>query len=226
MIKLFSTYTKDIITNNGNEVIKDGGPALFMKNVFSKNDIEYKIYAQEAIVKIVVKDGDEKGVLQNSLNKKILQDINKDDVVAISTVSNEWIFDPNAVKENKVFLDAQGYIRYAKENPYFFEENFWDDIFCLKVNEQELKYLPHNIIDNQKAKCLIVTKGNIGVDVYTKNKKIFFNVDRIESSDTIGAGDTFFANFIVSFIKMGDTMEKNINFAINETEEFLLNKKL
>ncbi len=226
MIKLFSTYTKDIITNNGNEVIKDGGPALFMKNVFSKNDIEYKIYAQEAIVKIIVKDGDEKGVLQNSLNKKILQDINKDDVVVISTVANEWVFDSNVVKGNKVFLDAQGYIRHTKENPHFFEENFWDDIFCLKVNEQELKYLPHNIIDNQKAKCLIVTKGGVGVDLYAKNKKYFFSVNKVKSLDTIGAGDTFFANFIVSFIKIGNAMEKNINFAINKTEEFLLNKKL
>jgi len=45
MIKIFSTYTKDEIYNqdNGLKIIRNGGPAFFIENVFKKNKIKHKV---------------------------------------------------------------------------------------------------------------------------------------------------------------------------------------
>jgi fructose-1-phosphate kinase PfkB-like protein len=72
---------------------------------------------------------------------------------------------------------------------------------------------------------LIITKGSEGVEIYFKNKKYTFTINNIKSSDAIGAGDTFFANFIVSFINTDGMIEKSCSIAMNKVEKFLLNKK-
>ena len=47
---------------------------------------------------------------------------------------------------SKIFLDAQGYVRAGKRAKEILKENFWNDICCLKVNNNEIKKLPKEII--------------------------------------------------------------------------------
>lgn len=225
MIKVFSTYTKDIIhdINNGRKINRDGGPAFFIENVFKKNKIKYTMNVQKAKIEIYVKDGIEKGILSGSLKTREIKNIRNEDIIIISTVDNEWIPCDNLPNGAKIFLDVQGYARSARKNRGVYKLDFWNNIFCMKSNDHEIKELPKKIINNQKKKCLIISKGNKGAEIYFKNKKCIFVAKKIKSKDTIGAGDTFFANFIVKFMYTNDII-KSGNFAIKKTDFFLISK--
>lgn len=226
MINIFSTYTKDEIDNQGSglKVVRNGGPAFFIENVLKKNKIKYTIKSQKAVIEIKIKNDIEKGVLKNKLTTKTIDNIRGNNLIVISTVDDEWILDKKISTKVRIFLDAQGYVRSARRNPEIYKASFWEDIFCLKVNEQEIKELPRGIISNQKNKCLIITKGINGVVIYFKNKKYAIVAKKIKSCDTIGAGDTFFSGFIAGFIKNKGDIIKSGKFAIKKVEKFLLKK--
>jgi hypothetical protein len=226
MIKIFSTYTVDKIRNfdNGSVITRSGGPVLFFESVFKKYGIDFEIKSQKAVIEIKIKNGIEAGVLKNKLKEKKISGIKNDDSILVSTVDNEWTFEEVVKHGVKIFLDAQGFVRGAKKNLMIYELDFWNYIFCMKCNEDEVKEIPFNIIKNQKKKCLIITKGGNGVVVYFKNKKYFFAVEKIKPSDTIGAGDTFFAAFVTGFIKGDGDIARSVEFALKEVRLFLLAK--
>lgn len=226
MIKIFSTYTKDEIYNQDSclRSIRNGGPALFIENVFKKNKIKYEIASQKAVIEIKVKNGIEKGVLKNKLRVKSVRNIKDRDLVVISTVDSEWILDTGISNKAQIFLDAQGYVRSARKNPKIYKASFWNNILCLKTNNQEIKELPEKVVNAQKNKCLIVTKGSKGAVVYFKNKKHMLTAKKIKTCDTIGAGDTFFARFIVGFVKSKGDVVRSGKFAMEEAKKFLLAK--
>jgi bifunctional ADP-heptose synthase (sugar kinase/adenylyltransferase) len=226
MIKVFSTYTKDTIynVNSGEKITRDGGPAFFIENVFKKNKIKYIMNAHRAKIKIEVKDGIEKGVLDGSLKTREIESIRDNDIVVISTVNKEWVLSSNLLNGAKIFLDVQGYVRNARKNRGIYKLDFWNNLFCIKINNQEIKELPKKIINNQRKKCLIITKGSKGAVIYFKNKKHSFVAKKIKPKDTIGAGDTFFAEFIVEFVKSKGDIAKSGKLAAREVEKFLSKK--
>lgn len=228
MIKIFSTYTRDKIYNqdNGLKIIRNGGPAFFIENVFKKNKVNYKISASEANINIQIINGTEKGVLASKLKERKINSIEINDTILISTVDREWTLPDNFPEKAKIFIDVQGYVRSARKNPEIYKSDFWNNIFCLKTNDREIKELPKNIVRNQKNKCLIITKGSRGAVVYFKDKKYIFTAKKIKLNDTIGAGDTFFAGFIVEFIKSKGNITKSGKFAIKKAENFLLAKNI
>ncbi|MFH0969241.1 MAG: PfkB family carbohydrate kinase [Patescibacteria group bacterium] len=225
MIKVFSTYTKDTIFNENNKIIKiqKGGPAFFIEDVFKKNKVNYKINAFDANINIRITNGAEKGVLASKPKERKISKILKNDIILISTVDREWILPDNLPEKVKIFLDVQGYVRAARKNSLIYRLNFWDNIFCMKCNDLESKELPKIIIKNQKKKCLIVTKGSKGIEVYFKNKKYIFNAKKIKVKNAIGAGDTFFAAFTFYFMKTSSIIQSG-NFAIGEVNKFMLKK--
>lgn len=118
MIKIFSTYTKDKIYNQDNNLkfVRNGGPAFFIENVLRKNKIKHETIFKKAVIAIKVKNGIEKGVLKNVLKERKIKNVKNDDLVMISTVDSEWILDTSVLSKAQVFLDAQGYVRSARKN--------------------------------------------------------------------------------------------------------------
>jgi FMN phosphatase YigB (HAD superfamily) len=227
MIKVFSTYTKDIVFNGNNQVIRTqkGGPAFFIENVFKKNKVRNEIKFAKADINIRIICGKEKGILaDNKLKQKKVYNIKDNDTILVSTVDNEWMFPSKLPQNAKIFLDVQGYVRAAKKDRLIYKSNFWNDIFCIKGNSQEIKELPKDIIKSQKNKCLITTNGSRGATIYFKGRKHTFNTKNIKSRDTIGAGDTFFAGFIAKFIKDNGDIEKSGKYAGEEVGKFLSDK--
>jgi hypothetical protein len=118
VIKIFSTYTKDKIYNQDNNLkfVRNGGPAFFIENVLRKNKIKHETIFKKAVIAIKVKNGIEKGVLKNVLKERKIKNVKNDDLVMISTVDSEWILDTSVLSKAQVFLDAQGYVRSARKN--------------------------------------------------------------------------------------------------------------
>lgn len=228
MIEVFSTYTKDFIVDKtkNKKAARRGGPAFFIENVFKKNKVAYKMNAQKAEIKIDLKNGIERGFLNSLLKTKNITTTEKAGLVIISTVDSEWILKNEFSDETKLFLDVQGYIRVAKNDQSIFKYDFWKNIYCMKGTKEEIQQIPKEIIKRQKEKILLVTKGSKGCDIYSKGKKMVLKPKTIaETKNTIGAGDTFFASFIVAFVKNNYNIVESGNFAIKETLIFLNNKR-
>ncbi len=226
MIKIYSTFSKDTILDNGRKLTKGGGPAFFIKKLFKKYKIKHKLYSNGIIeVKIKVINNNESGKIISKIKKNNkIQNIKNNDLIVISTIGREWILDNEAIPpQAKIFLDIQGYIRIKEKNDEFFKNNFWNKIYCIKGIEKEINKLPKNIIKNQKKKCLIITKGEKGSIMYFKNKKYIFRAKKMKLKNTIGAGDTFFAALVANFIKTKNLIQSG-KFAVEEVEKFLLTK--
>jgi hypothetical protein len=180
--------------------------------------------AQKAKIKIDVKNGIEKGVLVGLLKTRRIKNIRKDDAVVISTVNKEWILGDNFPNGIKIFLDIQGYVRNARKNQGIYKLDFWNNIFCIKGNEKEIKKLSTRIILNQKKKLLIITKGESGATIYFRRKRYDFKPHKVKATDYIGCGDTFFAEFIAEFVKSKGDVAKSGKLATREVEKFLSKK--
>ena len=224
MIKVFSTYTKDkIYKNNKLLTLQNGGPALFFEKVLKDCKTNQKLNVGKLItINIKLIKNGEIGTIEGEVIKKMIDDNRKNDVVIVSTISDEWML-PNKESKSKAFLDVQGYVRAAQKDRGIYQAAFWKNIFCLKGTQAEIAKLPRRIINDQKQRLLIITKGEKGCVIYSQGERFNFFGKKIQSTNTIGAGDTFFINFIIKFLKTKD-VKKSGEFAISETEKFLLNK--
>ncbi len=229
MLKLFASHAKDIYLDKNMSITKEisGGPAKFIENTFKKNNLKYtNYYTNIGTVKILINDEGESGKIEKAEKLKEYPKLDKEDLVLISTLLNEIDLCKFCAFEN-LFLDAQGYLRnstgdFGSKTLYKMPENFKPKI--LKVTELESKYLTSDFISDQKSRILIITKGESGVDIYENRIKKSFPVkNKIKTKDTVGAGDTFFANFVINFIENKNT-ETAINFAQSAVEDFLLEK--
>ncbi len=227
MLKIYSTFSKDIIFNNDRKLlsVKNGGPALFIKQVLDKQNNNEEINTGDVFENeiMLTKKGEKGKIKKEGKEDKKIKNIKDSDFIIISTIAKEWMLNGNISPRVKIFLDIQGYARTSKQSDDFFKASFWNNIFCIKGVAEELNKLPKNMIKNQKSKCLITTRGANGSIIYFKNKKYIFKTKKISSRDTIGAGDTFFANFVIKFIETKNIIESG-NFATKETEEFLISK--
>ena len=96
----------------------------------------------------------------------------------------------------------------------------------LKINDDELfiisrlfgwegdeEYKCRKLIDNYGLKLLAYTCGTKGSYLYSKDEKSFLKTPVVKVKDTIGAGDSFTAALMVSFLN-GDTLSKCHRLAV------------
>lgn len=233
-ITLFSTLAKDKLVDNSNNTIKEqvGGPAFYILKIFKKEKISTATKLVGPVeVQILVNEHGESGKI-SEIPKKIKMDFRKVNTpfVIISTLLDEFNLQSLDKYKGKIFLDIQGYVRDGRN---FGKKKSWqpaaaiiNNIFCLKGTEEELSYLPKKFLKIQKQKILLITRGNKGCRVFTNGKFFTVKPDKIiKTSDTIGAGDTFFAYFIAKFIK-DNNVKQSVKYASDKTSNFLKNKNL
>ncbi len=230
-ISVFSTKTKDrLITPNGVQLISYvGGPITFIEQALKKLNISYQAKSGDmAEIEIAIYPDHEVGRVKKLSGRQIPNAINLSPWVIVSTVLQEW--DISHLKVPKLFIDIQGYVRKGEK---FGEKALWEEalafpnsFYCLKGTEEEVRYLPQKILNRQKQKMLVITRGPLPVRLYYQGKLQEFPIfPEIKLKDTIGAGDTFFGYF-VGHQFLGDGPEMAIAKSIRETIGFLKEKKL
>lgn len=232
-ISVVSSYATDRLINaKTKKVIKEqkGGPVLYIVQALQVLGIEPKVYTgEEMLVEILVRDEDEFGKIHEAGIKSLLPQLNTSSVI-VSTLLDEWDLSKASDYSGKMFVDIQGYVRdgsaFGKKKSWRDVENLGRFIFCLKGNDIEIGMLPEEIQEDQKRnRMLIITRDSKGVEIYYKGKR-FENAPEVvvHPPNTIGAGDTWFANFVAKFMETED-VEKSAVFALNKTSEFLQNIK-
>ena len=226
-LQIFSTFTRDILTNpeQGTTVIHPGGPALFLKQIFVEQGLPFVLHAgpvQDVLIR--VEKSTEVGTVPIiPPNKRV--EIEKDSPVLVSTVLNEWNPQELSSLTRSVFIDVQGFVRVpgqsgTKQCWESFAGPWIESVRCLKATEEELRYLPPESVEDQKQRLLLVTRGAHGVDVFAQGKLMSFTPSRVvSSSNTVGAGDTFFGQVVCGLLQQTplevcvvEAMEKTILF--------------
>ncbi|MBS3118251.1 hypothetical protein J4417_01050 [Candidatus Woesearchaeota archaeon] len=143
-------------------------------------------------------------------------------------------------KKSVLALDLQGFMR--DKNKKFLKESWkkkpenldglLKHIDILKLNEVESDIIFPGLSVEEKLKrfveigpkIVIITLGGKGAAIISENKIFKFTPRKTIITNTVGAGDTFFASFLVTFNKTKDVTE-SMRFALDYTSDFLEGKK-
>lgn len=215
--------------NEEGEVIRKqrGGPAFYLERTFRREKVTSVLKTgPEMEVKILVAKTGELGMVsRGSSPQKVRFSDLKTPFLLISTVLNEFDLTELPQFRGFVFLDVQGYVRngsrFGKKKLWRPTNRVFSSIFCLKGTGEELKSLPDHYLETQRGKILITTNGKSGCEIFTFGKRDVVKPKRIVvTGNTVGAGDTFFANFISHFTR---TMDASVSarYAVKETSVFL-----
>lgn len=226
-IAIVSTFATDRTIYEGTGKIEEtpGGPILFIKAALEKLGLKPEVYSgEQMLVEILVKENDEYGKINEAKHKFSLPKILSGTAI-VSTLLDEWSLVNAGDYQGKLFVDIQGYVRdgsaFGKKKAWNEIKAFAPYIFCLKGNEVEMQYIPSDILEDQKNRMLVITKDKKGVDIFYKGQEYNFVPERIiKPKHTIGAGDTFFANFVYEFLKTKN-IQDSTDFALSKTSDFL-----
>ena len=230
-VTLISSFATDRLFDEKGILIREqeGGPAFFISNVLKQEGIPFKtVTSPKIIVDILLKNGDEFGKIGKQSSLEIdFANINTP-YLLISPIINEFNLDGLDKYKGKVFLDAQGLTRepeeFGKKKNWQIEKALINSIFCLKVADYELPYVNKDLIEKQKEKILLLTRGSKGCEMYCFSESSFIRPRNvIKPPNTIGAGDTFFANFTAKYIATENAVSAAI-FASQQTTNFLSSK--
>jgi hypothetical protein len=216
---VISSFAKDILLK-GEKIEKcRGGPAFFITKTLEKLNIPYNLFCgEEGIVEINLENGIERGKVKKI--GKIEPQKDNMNFLLVSTLLNEFKLKPLG-KFNCV--DIQGYVRdknnTIKKSRYYCKELKKFDI--VKATKEELQYIPKEI--KKKIKIILETNGDKGFIVSKGEKKYYFSVEKIKTTDTIGAGDTFFTAFCLKYYQTKDIV-KSARYSQKITSNFLISK--
>jgi D-beta-D-heptose 7-phosphate kinase/D-beta-D-heptose 1-phosphate adenosyltransferase len=85
-------------------------------------------------------------------------------------------------------------------------------IDIIKINNLEFKQNYQNLQEITRSSKLIVTEGEEGATLYSKEEVKKYPTQKILLRDVCGAGDTFLASLAISYLQTSD-IDKAINFA-------------
>lgn len=176
-VSILSTHAQDVLTNRSGKVlsVQKGGPIFFLEKSLRLLNVPYKsTFGKEVIVNILITQDGEYGTI-NIPPKIIKAEKQKlSDWIIISTLLDEWDI-TNLIKNNgiKLFIDIQGYVRdgknLGKKHPWEQLASFHQNIYCIKGTEEEISCISKEILEEQKKKMLIITRGSEGLDLFYKN---------------------------------------------------------
>ena len=232
-ITILSTFTDDKLVSRDGLLLceQKGGPAFYLSQVFQKEEADFCLKTGSKMeVKILVNKDGEFGQVPKISKSKIIRFAQiKTPFLLISSVLREFNLTELPDYQGRVFFDVQGYVRdgnyFGKKKLWKPNKNIFSSIFCLKGTREELRSIPAQYIKIQKQKILIITDGKKGGEIFARGKRYFFRPSQIIiTGNTIGAGDTFMANFVWRFIKTGKFFD-SAQYAGEKTSAFLSSQK-
>ncbi len=229
MLTVLATSAEDKLVDETGAALesRNGGPAFFISAALQKENVEFSMISPPVLsVDILLKDGEEFGKMNREFpSMQVDFSSIKTPFLLISSVLDD--FDLSNISEYKgqIFLDAQGYVRngvdFGKKKEWVPSKNITSNIVCLKCTKQESQFIPLDFMDMQKNKILLMTEGRNGCTVFENSASTQVPAETvIGTRHTIGAGDTFFAYFISSFIK-GKKVTESVKYATRLTAKFI-----
>jgi sugar/nucleoside kinase (ribokinase family) len=230
-----------LITKYGEDFSKSD--LLFFRNSgFEINESSFSKYPTTKF-KLQIQDSDRELYLLNKCDSIYISDLDQinTDCWIVSPVFDEvpysvleYLIEHN--DKDFLMLDPQGYTRkLGTNNKILINENldslFFKNIDAIKLDPKELYCFSggDDIIALRKLKL----KNNINYALYSENKRIhmlnedkhyWLNIDKVETSDSTGAGDILASAFTCAFIKEQDPLWA-LSFGVGAVMAALRSKK-
>ncbi len=228
-ITLIASHTVDHIDDRdrGLQIERSGGPAHYCGTAISSLGYKPAIItgSKPADVFITISDHKEHIRIDQVPTIDLPERLPSRNII-LSPILGEFNLRKLRSRRRAVFLDAQGYIRA----PQGCSELDWqcnlhdlDNVVALKVNRGEFQHVHKSIIDFFKRRILLLTKGPHGGELWYHGRRINICGHKISTTDTLGAGDTFFGSFVVKFLETSDAVHA-AKFAVSKAEELLKKK--
>jgi len=226
-LAVISSFAEDVILyKNLPKEIKTGGPAFWIAKTLKilKSKADIFTGKKPAVVEITIDKTGEHGKIKSASTIKTPIKTSAD-FLLISTVADEFDLEKLNKLNKKVILDVQGYTRVSRTKNKLFNLPIQtaEKITVMKCTEAESKLMEKELVQQQKKRILLITRGGKNVIIFSRGKKYELPVLPIKPTDTIGAGDTFLTAFTVKLIKDEDVIEAT-KFAVKFTGDFLKSK--
>ncbi|MFH0712726.1 MAG: PfkB family carbohydrate kinase [Candidatus Jorgensenbacteria bacterium] len=228
-ITIISTFATDqLVSENGFIIDKqNGGPAFYLNRALKNEGVSFamKTGPKMKVQILITRKGEFGRVLKRPTQKGVRFSQIKTPLLLISSVLDEFDLMNLSTFKGRVFLDVQGYVRNGDD---FGKKKFWKpnkevfaNIFCLKGTKEELQNMPKQYVEAQKQKLLLITDGKLGCEIFAFGKRHTIKPSKIiTSKNTIGAGDTFFAYFVLRYAKTAKVLD-SAKYAVKKTSAFL-----
>lgn len=216
-----------IITTN-NIVEKVGGPPTYIESILKNSDIDYRLVTKvgkdfplEKLAQkpIIVSKPTTKFVLKYNENGRELEnpevcepiypeDIKESKISIVSPISGEVSVETLQKiieKSEIVILDIQGFVRKIENEKVIITQldyriqDLLKDVDIIKANEKESIYL--DIEKLKQNSDIIITKGERGCDLITKNNVLRIPADNQKEVEPTGAGDMFLGGLALALLK-------------------------
>lgn len=225
-----STFAIDRLFDQDGRIIQEqsGGPCLFIRQVLERENIPFVTLtpSEPARVDIRIQNGEEIGsvvyVPTFPVDWKTILAPN----LFISTIQDEISLEGIEEYSGRLFMDAQGFVRLSKQQglKWSLSDSLRQQVFCLKATEDECGFIDPAFIEEQKTRLLLITRGAKGATYWISGKRLeVAPKEMIRSSDTLGAGDTFFT-YIIAGILREQPIEEAAQEAVQKTSDFLASK--
>ena len=231
-ITVISSRATDILMKPDGSIIAsaEGGPALFIEIALQDADVPFTLHEGERLtVEIEVHEDGEYGRIPAPSLRRRLGEVGVTQWCIVSTLLDEWTLE--GVIPDRLMIDIQGYVRdgtaFGHKQQWPFSAEITKQIFCLKGTEEEIGYMPTELVEDQKKqRMLVMTRGEKDTTVYFRGDE-FLIPTRVVSNlpDTVGAGDTFFAYYTAGLYQAKDPQAAG-QYAADKTAEFLSKKVL
>ncbi len=227
---IVSSRATDILMRPDGSVITElpGGPLIFIESALLDAGIPFTLHEGEKMrVEIEVHDDGEYGRIAPPASVRKLGELGLGKWCVISTLLDEWYIDDKLPQ--CLLVDIQGYVRdgsaFGRKQKWPIESEISREIFCLKGTDEEVGYLPEDLIEDQKlSRMLVVTHGKDGATIYSKGEEVRIPAEVVKGlPNTVGAGDTFFAYFAASLYQGNDFRVAGM-YASKKTAAFLSKK--
>lgn len=228
LLTVLSTHATDILLDkDGIELRRqEGGPAFFIEAALTEANTPFIMHTGPRFnVEVMIGAEGELGRMKKTAEDQEAPTVTSP-YLLVSTVLDEW---PLLVSDfsGAQFIDIQGYVRdgsaFGHKRMLEIPKGFAP--FCIKGTEEEIRFLPPEFTEEQKQRCLIVTKGAAGADVYLGGEKTSLApAEIVTAKDTLGAGDTFFSHVVAAYLRTSDLIE-SVREAMGKTSAFLLATK-
>lgn len=207
-VTVVSTHTQDVFPSGKTLA---GGPARYIAEALRRLGAQYEIVTGDlACVEVV--PGPEGELYRIPVLPAIPLPSRLDgDAVILSPIMRE--IDPDSVPEVEGLLaiDLQGFVRapdHAGVAPSPVDlTGLLPRVHVVKAAEAELRSLTPESLDSLDGAIVLLTMGERGALIREYSQETFVPARAVPAPYTVGAGDTFLAAFVLSYLEARDPIQ-------------------
>lgn len=211
---------REVVENNGGTTLFYRKAVQGLKETHGENDIDFVWITPPKKTEVYIYPSQNYGygingsTVDPNLFDEAFREVSESAVIISTTLKTDFdlsLLRNSLDKIKSIFIDVQGFTRDGKKHePFVFPD--WllqQENLVFKVADEEFQYINIDSIITNPRTTVLHTKGERGVTVMhngTKTDILPTEVVKVPNERTRGAGDTFFFNFAINYLKSNNVI--------------------